>query len=326
MSVSVIIPVYNVMQYLRECVDGVLCQSYTDLQVVLVDDGSTDQSGALCDEYARKDERVEVIHKPNGGLSDARNSGLKAAKGEYVLFLDADDKWGSGDFVEKLATEAQRTNADVVLCAIQRFRDNEDIHLITGQYEEDDFQGTASEILLRLMRKNRFSMSAWQKLIRQSILVENNITFNKGLLGEDMDWVQHLWQHVRRVSFQNEAVYLYRVRKGSITTTFGQKNAEDFCWILETWKQQWEQSDLPDRKIYLGYLAYLYVTLVYDYYTIPRPVAPELKQRILVLAGLLDYSLTRKSNRLLWLKRLTGRQGMLLIAGKIGYYRKKRHA
>ncbi len=102
MTISVVVPIYNVAAYLKECVDMVLSQTYQDLEVILVDDGSTDRSGLICDEYARLDNRVKVIHKINGGLSDARNAGLNVATGEYIIFLDSDDKWANVGFVENL--------------------------------------------------------------------------------------------------------------------------------------------------------------------------------------------------------------------------------
>ena len=114
--ISVIIPVYNVEKFLAECVDSVLAQTYTDWEAILVDDGATDASGAMCDAYAAKDPRIRVIHRENGGLSAARNTGLKAARGEYVYFLDSDD-YIEPDTLALLLETAEREQADVVFFA-----------------------------------------------------------------------------------------------------------------------------------------------------------------------------------------------------------------
>ena len=113
-TISVIVPVYKVEPYIRKCVDSILGQTFSDIQVILVDDGSPDQCGKICDEYAKQDNRVEVIHKENGGLSDARNEGVKYATGKYILFVDSDD-YIAEDLVEKTVEVAETQNCDIVL-------------------------------------------------------------------------------------------------------------------------------------------------------------------------------------------------------------------
>ena len=114
-TISVIVPVYKVEPYIRKCVDSILGQTFSDIQVILVDDGSPDQCGKICDEYAKQDNRVEVIHKENGGLSDARNAGIPYAKGEYIIFLDSDD-YIDERMVERLHSLLNETNASIAAC------------------------------------------------------------------------------------------------------------------------------------------------------------------------------------------------------------------
>lgn len=116
-KISVIVPVYNVAPYLKKCVDSIINQTFTDIEIILVDDGSTDESGTICDQYAQKDSRVKVIHKPNGGLSDARNSGLEVCSGEYIGFVDSDD-WISPDMYETLIHFAVKEDLDVAMCGV----------------------------------------------------------------------------------------------------------------------------------------------------------------------------------------------------------------
>ena len=324
MKISVVIPVYNVSAYLRECVDVVLAQSYTNIEVILVNDGSTDNSGAICDEYANQDARVRVIHQANAGLSEARNTGTRSACGDYLIYLDSDDKWSDIDFLEKLVNRAQQTNADVILFPCQRFVDNMKINTNgLSMFRPHDFVGRGMEVFERLVLTQQFPISACCKMIRLEILQKNKINFYPGLLGEDMDWNQRLMPHVQSMSYCNDVYYLYRERPNSITTTYRLKNAQDFCWILETWKQHWEISSESYKHVFLQYLALLYVTLVYKYLFIPKTDRKAVRSRILELSTLLRYSATKKSNRLLLLKRCVGSYGMLYIAAAVQYVKKK---
>ena len=325
MTISIVIPVYNVSRYLRQCIDCVLSQTYRQLQIILVDDGSTDCSGQMCDEYAKQDERIRVIHKPNGGLSDARNVGTENAKGDYIVYLDADDCWNSNGYLQKMLDSIIVSGADMSMSLMSRFVDEKDIPVSRSFiYEEQDFRGNALQTFERLYRKQQYSMSACNKMIKTSILRDNNIFFTKGLLGEDMDWTSRLLPHVSSVSYCNEAVYLYRERPGSITKTFRLKNAEDFCWILETWETYWSNYvDKHIAKVFLGYYATLYVTFVYNYLLIPSSQRPLVKQRICNLSSLLEYSNAPKSDRLKRLKDMFSVSLMLCIGALVGSVRKQ---
>lgn len=323
MLISVIIPAYNVEQYIHQCVDVVLAQTYENLEVILVDDGSQDETGKICDEYLKMDGRVKVIHQANGGLSAARNAGTEIASGDYLIYLDSDDKWGTLSFVENLV-KCVKKETDMVLFTQSRFvDDHESISDADYCYCAKDFEGEGIEILERLFARQLFPTSAWSKMIRTSILRSNNIYFEPHLLGEDMDWGQKLLPKISTITFCNNACYLYRERTNSITTSYKLKNEADFCWTLEKWKNYWEQSIDKNKKIYLGYLAYLYVTLVYKYYLVPKNDRKEIRERVLKLSDLLKYSTTSKSKRLLFLRKILGPQGMLIIAGGIQYIRKK---
>ena len=126
-TISVIVPVYKVEPYIRKCVDSILGQTFSDIQVILVDDGSPDQCGKICDEYAKQDNRVEVIHKENGGLSDARNAGIPYAKGEYIIFLDSDD-YIENDMFEYMYTRIKDSGADMATCAYMKCIKTESRH------------------------------------------------------------------------------------------------------------------------------------------------------------------------------------------------------
>lgn len=191
MKVSVIVPIYNLPKYLRQCVDSVLCQNFDDFEVILVDDGSTDECVAIVDEYAAKDSRIKAVHKENGGLSSARNAGLDVAEGEFVIFLDSDDWWNDVGSLSKLYDTAVQNDADVVRGEYRRSSEDgkeyEDGHeLPSAQYHSvilDSFS-----FLRYVVRKDYFP---WLYLIRRASL--KDVRFDEAIkYQEDVDFVFHL--------------------------------------------------------------------------------------------------------------------------------------
>ena len=207
-TVSIIVPVYNVEPYLRRCVDSLLRQNYTDFELILVDDGSPDNCGAICDEYATADDRVCVIHKPNGGLSDARNAGLKIAGGEYVAFVDSDD-WVAENCLERLMDALEETGADICECAVLR----------TSGEEEAPVQGApvvykTKEALEELIRDGVFHQHVWNKLYRREVV--EGILFPKGKTNEDEFWTYQVFGKAKKVAKIPDILYFYFQRPRSI--------------------------------------------------------------------------------------------------------------
>lgn len=202
-KVSIVIPVYNVEKYLRECLDSILNQTLKEFEVILVDDGSPDNSGIICDEYANRDSRFKVIHKINAGVSAARNTGLKEAKGKWVTFIDSDD------FVEKTFLEnlyqpiTEGLKVDFVQGGCVNYKNGE-VESIEQQY--DYFYSTDSEALL-----NRFRGLAVSKLLKTNIIAENNIVFDEKMrIAEDMVFTLDYIKHVSSYVFVPEIGYYYR--------------------------------------------------------------------------------------------------------------------
>lgn len=218
--VSVIIPVYNVEQYLRECVDSVLAQTYENFELILVDDGSTDTSGELCDTYQKKDSRILVIHQENGGLSEARNAGLAKARGKYVYFLDSDD-WFLPETLEFLIGKAEGEGADVVFFDANSFEDGQPEKLIrqnylrTFSYETN----TGLEVLKRLQENREYHSAVPLLFIRKSLLDSTGLQFEPGILYEDMIFTYALFCQAERVAYINKAFYQRRYRSNSIMTS-----------------------------------------------------------------------------------------------------------
>lgn len=233
MLFSVILPVYNVEKYLNECVDSILKQTFNDYELILVDDGSTDNSSKICDELAEKYACIKVLHKKNGGLSDARNAGTRIANGKYIVYVDSDDFILSELFLEKLA-EKTSLNPDLIFYKFVKYHEKtaklDECAFSYASAEKEDYY--ASKIK-RLVEADAFYGMAWIKAIKRSVILDNNIEFEVGLLGEDMEWNYHIITHSCSMELIDEAFVAYRQREGSITSTHKLKNLTDFIYIRE---------------------------------------------------------------------------------------------
>lgn len=217
--VSVVVPVYNVEPYLCRCVDSILDQTYQNLEIILVDDGSPDNCPAICDEYVKKDARIKVIHKVNGGLSDARNVGMTAANGDFLMFVDSDD-WLEKSAVECLYQLLLSSNAQIAIGGMQRVEDQ------TNRILKSDFDGTKNIVSMTNSQAMeeffRNGCAAWGRLYRRNI--HSGIEFPVGEINEDEAIVLLLLDRCNIVVQTNEVVYNYRCRAESITTsTFSEK-------------------------------------------------------------------------------------------------------
>lgn len=213
--ISVIVPVYKVENYLTQCVRSLTAQTHRDLEIILVDDGSPDGSGALCDRLAEEDERIKVIHRPNGGLSAARNSGLDAAAGEYAAFIDSDD-WVEPDMLETLLTLTEKTGADVALCG---WRNEYEDGTPSDEKLPGDRLYSRKAVLERLCEPDAACfVIACNRLCRRSIFTD--LRFPEGKLHEDEFTAHEIYGRAGSVVTANKAFYHYRRRGGSITTVF----------------------------------------------------------------------------------------------------------
>ena len=212
--ISVVIPVYNVECYLQVCVESVRCQSHKQLEIILVDDGSTDNSGKICDEYARKDERIKTIHKHNGGLSEARNTGIDAATGNYIAFIDSDD-YISPEMIHKLYTYSKTDNADITICGYQTITENGDTMAQCGMPREKLTRFQAQEKLNDDGQSGAPFVVAWNKLYRKQLF--SDIRFPVGKIHEDAFIMHKVFDRCSTISTVDGLYYYYRQRTGSIT-------------------------------------------------------------------------------------------------------------
>ena len=236
--VSVIVPVYNVQRYLSQCVESILAQTYQRLEIILVDDGSTDGSGRLCDALAQRDERVRVIHKPNGGLSDARNAGTEACNGEFIFYLDSDD-YLAQDAIMALVSIQSESHAEVV---IGNYSYTYSDHDVITQPDTGTIQKYTRKEAISLLMQGKLQTFAWGKLIRADIAKRH--PFPVGKLFEDHFWTHLVFQDCETVVYSSKPMVHYRQRGNSISYTFNLKRLD----IIEGWRERivFLQQEYPD--------------------------------------------------------------------------------
>ncbi len=221
--ITIVIPIYNVEKYLEKCLQSVINQTYNNIEIILVDDGSPDNCGSICDDYAKKDSRIKVIHKENGGLSDARNAGIKVATGKYITFLDSDD-YVTSDYIEYLYKLIKKYNVKLSICKLQIVW--KDIKVQDESSLEDvclDVKGAYKNLLFQ----QGIDISANAKLYLTELW--KNYEFPKGKVYEDTAVIYKLIEEAQNVAFGNKECYYYIAREGSISKKQGfNKNEEDY--------------------------------------------------------------------------------------------------
>lgn len=212
-EVSVIIPVYNVENYVKKCIDSVINQTYTNIEIILVDDGSTDSCGSICKEYSLRDNRILVIHKKNGGLSEARNVGLSYAKGNYILFVDGDD-YIEKNMIEKLYNTILSNDSDMALCNFFYVDENEEVCGVSPEINTENLDKYSAQKMLFEEDKEVPYIVMWNKLFKKEIL--DDIRFPIGKIHEDEFVIHHIYDRCQSISVITDRLYYYVQRKGSI--------------------------------------------------------------------------------------------------------------
>ena len=246
-KVSVIVPIYNVEKYLSRCIESLVNQTLQDIQIILVNDGSTDNSGKIAKEYAKKyPEKIIYLEKENGGLSDARNYGIPHATGEYIAFLDSDDYIEKNAY-EEMYNKAVEEDSDYVECDF------------LWEYQNKIKKDTRIEYNNKQEMMANVRVVAWNKLIRRNIIEENNICFPKGLRYEDVEFTYKLIPHLNKISYINQYFVHYVQRNNSIANVQNERTAEIFT-ILDNVIEYYKQNNLYEQyktEIEYNYARYL---------------------------------------------------------------------
>lgn len=264
MKVSIVVPVYNVENYLKRCIESIINQTYQKIEIILVNDGSTDSSPEICNEFARMDNRIRVIHQKNVGLSGARNTGINEATGNYIYFIDSDD-YVKNNTIESLISLAREKKCDVVIGNGLRIT-GDNSNPIKKEFKKSDFDLMHGiDYLVKAIQRDTYIACAWLNLYSLELIKKNQLYFKTGILHEDEEWTPRVLLHAKRVSVSDEYNYMYVIRENSITTKGNRrKNAIDIietCVDLE--KLFSVIKDKSQRKILNSHLANIYMGAVF---------------------------------------------------------------
>ncbi len=295
---SIIIPVYGVEKYLSQCLDSILCQTFIDYEIILVDDGSKDNSPQICDDYARKYDFISVIHKENGGLSSARNAGFAKAQGKYIWFVDSDDYVYSEHNLQSIYNKIQQTSAKIIVLQ-NTFYDEENKRLTDfsavsiGDSEEMSFE----EIFCELVQRRLYDSCAWNKVFLRELSNDTDLMFEEGIISEDIDWAARLSLATDSVALLDDVAYVYRQgRPGSITSRLSIKNIIDTKGSIERCLNYASLSNKTHsfKHSYYSYVAYRYIIWMAESSAVDdvnvKPMEEEMRQ----YAWLLNYDLNKK--------------------------------
>lgn len=236
-KLSFIVPVYNVAPYLRKCIDSLLAQDYDDYEIILVDDGSTDNSPQICDEYAEKGSPIRVIHQANAGLSAARNAGIKCAKGDYLCFVDSDDYW-EPNVLGGLMEQVERDDLDVLRFKYQNVNERYEVFNPnkSDPYRNDDYSDKPTDGVTYLNTRFGTACYAVMFILRRDLIVNSftpssihplkDCLFTPGIYFEDTDWTPRMLIRAKRVASTDTIVYNYLIRQGSITKAVEQSKKQ----------------------------------------------------------------------------------------------------
>lgn len=265
--ISIIVPIYNVEKYLNKCIESIVNQTYENIEIILIDDGSNDNSGIICDEYAKKDNRIIVVHKENGGVSSARNKGLKIAKGEWISFVDADD-WIEQIFCQTLLNKVTQEQADIALCGYNRITYNR-IEKINANNQEVFLN--SNEYLVKSLNPQTGFGFCHMKLIKKEVL--KSISFNERIeVGEDALFNIQLSTYIKKAVFIKQPLYNYRINNQSVVKRYDENYANKYLKSMKIieeyiWQEYNEENEenIEIKQNYYNFVAYHIMLIIVNY-------------------------------------------------------------
>lgn len=247
MKFSIIVPIYKIERFLPKCIDSVLSQSFTDYELILVDDGSPDRSPLICDDYSMRDSRVKVIHKKNGGLVSARKAGAQIAQGDYVLCLDGDD-WWANNILEELSFLIDKYDIDVLcfgyICQSEREKFIQMMPIREGLFSSEEIKTEIVPILLRTEKGNIFPHSIWSKCVKRKLYVKEQLHVDSRIrMGEDFAVVLPIFLAARNMYVYNKCLYYYRINAESMTKKKAPISIDEFAFLYDYLKERLSEED-----------------------------------------------------------------------------------
>lgn len=282
MKISIVVPVYNVENELKRCVQSLMEQTYKNLEVILVNDGSKDQSPAICDALKEQDQRIVVIHKENGGLSDARNYGLNQATGDYVLYIDSDDSIEL-DACERFADIIRAYHPDVIVSEAKEIREGNITYQIHTNLEEHHLY-TSREYMMLAMRAKEWYAPACFNCYKRSMLVDHKLQFVKGILHEDIEMLPRVFLSAETVAYMQYPFYNYYIREDSITQSRDySRNFNSLMAIFEKWKKRYDLvEDKELQRVLYATLSKHFIAACRKYHMLPEKYPEGISKKFLV--------------------------------------------
>lgn len=288
--VTVIVPVYNVEKYIEECIDSLICQTYKNIEIILVDDGSIDRSGKICDQYAEADCRIKVIHKKNEGLGFARNSGLDVAEGQYVTFVDSDDKVEK-NLIELLMDGVNAYGCDTCIGGFKRIAKDGQVvfeeHYEEKIYEEDNVY---NELFTRMLgsapnKHDAIRMSVWNVMYSMDIVKNKSIRFpsERKYISEDIIWDSDYYKYARKVKVIGSSAYMYRITPESLTQKYKPDMLEKICALYIELCKRVLQDEYKIMRIQRQFLVNLRSCIKQEKASISKKNNKEIKKAIFLI-------------------------------------------
>lgn len=314
---SIIIPIYNVEKYLRQCIDSILQQQIKDMELILVDDGSPDKCPEICDEYAQRFPFVKVIHKKNGGLSDARNQGLKAASGQFVIFMDSDDWWNPYVSVQKMLEHISRSNSEMLLFTSYDYIEGD------GFFQRNEHQNfrnidvsSVKAYYQSLLNNGNLEVSANTKILKRQFLIDNHLFFTPNLLSEDNEWMMRVLRVAKKVDKLEEPLYICRLgRADSITNTIKKKNITDLLSIVKWSVDYYADHDNEVKEQELCFASYLWFCALGLANRLDKNELKEVKPLFKETSSVCSYSNSKKTKLCNTVYRIFGFDVTIKILG-----------
>ncbi len=291
-KISLIVPVYNVEKYLNKCLDSILKQTYHNLEIILIDDGSTDSSPKICDKYALKDSRIKVFHESNKGLSATRNLGIKYSSGKYISFIDSDDVL-TEDYCETLLNALKSNHCDVASVKLIMVRENGEriepsVDITQINYASEINIYSKSEILKEVLLRHSFKNYVCTKLYNRKLFT--NCQFKENISYEDVLFTYEMSKKINKIAYVNKECYMYLKRKNSITATCSEKNLNDFLDVA-LYRYQDVQKNYPKYEVYNLYALLESIISISVKYVIAERKYQTVAEKSNIIFDIIDKSL-----------------------------------
>lgn len=289
MRFSIIIPAYNAASTLEACLKSIFCQTFQDWQTLIVNDGSTDQSARIAEDYVRRDPRFRLITAGHGGPGAARNLGLNQARGEYVLYMDADDCWIQTNLLQQLDSRIEEAPADLYMYQMVKVTEEGSV---LQRYSKPPFASADAvlplgDVYADLVRDGQTLASACNKCVRRAVLTENAILFREDVFAEDIDWVLKLFSHVQTIRLMNLAAYAYTQHKGESRSRHPDA-PNDLAAVVFDWAGRLAEGGISHPEAVAGLVAFEYGICMGSHHRLTRENRRRMRSHVHLLDAGLD--------------------------------------